>query len=134
MVNDPDLYDHFGTVTQRNGAYTFQDYGEIITHLNEAWDIDHRSLSGQGGQGSGLHLPAAGTLRAPGGSGRGSTRRTTSQPLLVDPWPAGLAFFPVIPAHCAALDWVPFATGSESGRLLRRHHWRSPFHPGVGST
>ena len=45
--NDPDLYDHFGTVTQRNGAYTFKDYGEIITHLNEAWDIEHRSLSGQ---------------------------------------------------------------------------------------
>jgi acyl-[acyl-carrier-protein] desaturase len=45
--HDPDLYDHFGTVTQRTGAYTFKDYGEIITHLNEAWDIEHRSLSGQ---------------------------------------------------------------------------------------
>ena len=45
--HDPDLYDHFGTVTQRNGAYTFQDYGEIIGHLNEAWDIAHRSVSGK---------------------------------------------------------------------------------------
>ena len=45
--HDPDLYDHYGTVTQRTGTYTFKDYGEIITHLNEAWDIEHRSLSGQ---------------------------------------------------------------------------------------
>jgi acyl-[acyl-carrier-protein] desaturase len=43
---DPDLFDHFGSVTQRIGAYTFKDYGEIIAHLNEAWDIEHRSLSG----------------------------------------------------------------------------------------
>jgi acyl-[acyl-carrier-protein] desaturase len=43
---DPDLFDHFGSVTQRIGAYTFQDYGEIIAHLNEAWDIEHRSVSG----------------------------------------------------------------------------------------
>ncbi len=44
---DPDLFDHFGSVTQRIGAYTFQDYGEIIAHLNEAWDIEHRSVSGK---------------------------------------------------------------------------------------
>jgi acyl-[acyl-carrier-protein] desaturase len=44
---DPDLFDHFGSVTQRLGAYTFQDYGEIIAHLNEAWDIEHRSVSGK---------------------------------------------------------------------------------------
>jgi len=44
---DPDLFDHFGSVTQRVGAYTFQDYGEIIAHLNEAWDIEHRSVSGK---------------------------------------------------------------------------------------
>jgi acyl-[acyl-carrier-protein] desaturase len=43
---DPDLFDHFGTVTQRNGVYTFQDYGEIITHLNTAWDVAHRQVSG----------------------------------------------------------------------------------------
>jgi acyl-[acyl-carrier-protein] desaturase len=42
---DPDLFDHFGSVTQRIGAYTFQDYGEIIGHLNQAWDIEHRSVS-----------------------------------------------------------------------------------------
>jgi acyl-[acyl-carrier-protein] desaturase len=44
---DPDLFDHFGTVTQRLGAYTFKDYGEIIAHLNEAWDIEHRAVSGK---------------------------------------------------------------------------------------
>ncbi len=44
---DPDLFDHFGAVTQRLGAYTFKDYGEIIAHLNEAWEIPHRSLSGK---------------------------------------------------------------------------------------
>ena len=44
---DPDLFDHYGTVTQRLGAYTFKDYGEIIAHLNEAWDIPHRSVSGK---------------------------------------------------------------------------------------
>ena len=44
---DPDLFDHFGSVTQRLGAYTFQDYGEIIAHLNQAWDIEHRSVSGK---------------------------------------------------------------------------------------
>jgi acyl-[acyl-carrier-protein] desaturase len=44
---DPDLFDHFGVVTQRNGAYTFQDYGGIITHLNGAWDIARRSVHGE---------------------------------------------------------------------------------------
>ncbi len=44
---DPDLFDHFATVTQRNGAYTFRDYGEIISHLNEAWDVAHLSVSGK---------------------------------------------------------------------------------------
>jgi acyl-[acyl-carrier-protein] desaturase len=47
---DPDLFDHFGSVTQRIGAYTFQDYGEIIAHLNEAWDIEHRPVSGKAAQ------------------------------------------------------------------------------------
>jgi acyl-[acyl-carrier-protein] desaturase len=44
---DPDIYDHFGTVTQRNGVYTFQDYGEIISHLNATWDIAHLSVAGK---------------------------------------------------------------------------------------
>jgi acyl-[acyl-carrier-protein] desaturase len=44
---DPDLFDHFASVTQRIGVYTFKDYGEIISHLNEAWDIPHRSVSGK---------------------------------------------------------------------------------------
>jgi acyl-[acyl-carrier-protein] desaturase len=42
-----DLYDHFATVTQRIGVYTIRDYAEIIAHLNEAWCIGHRSLSGK---------------------------------------------------------------------------------------
>lgn len=44
---DADLYDHFATVTQRNGVYTVRDYSAIIAHLNEAWGIGHRSLSGK---------------------------------------------------------------------------------------
>ena len=88
--HDPDLYDHFGTVTQRNGSYTFKDYGEIITHLNEAWDIEHRSLSGKAAKAQDYVCRQPERFESSGGSGRGSTRRTTSQPLLVDPWPASL--------------------------------------------
>ena len=45
---DTDLYDHFATVTQHIGVYTVRDYAGIIAHLNEAWGIGHRSLSGKG--------------------------------------------------------------------------------------
>jgi acyl-[acyl-carrier-protein] desaturase len=34
-------------VTQRLGIYTARDYAEIIGHLNEAWGVAHRSLSGK---------------------------------------------------------------------------------------
>jgi acyl-[acyl-carrier-protein] desaturase len=44
---DPDLYDHFSTVSQRIGAYTVVTYAEIIEHLVEVWDVAHRSLSGK---------------------------------------------------------------------------------------
>ncbi|MFI5456098.1 MAG: acyl-ACP desaturase [Isosphaerales bacterium] len=44
---DRDLFNHFAAVTQRSGVYTAQDYGEIIGHLNHAWDLAHRSLSGK---------------------------------------------------------------------------------------
>ncbi|WP_020465965.1 acyl-ACP desaturase [Singulisphaera acidiphila] len=44
---DPDLYDHFATVTQRVGAYTVRDYAQIIEHLNQSWGVTHRSLTGQ---------------------------------------------------------------------------------------
>ena len=44
---DADLYDHFATVTQRIGVYTVNDYAGIIRHLNEAWGISNRSLSGK---------------------------------------------------------------------------------------
>jgi acyl-[acyl-carrier-protein] desaturase len=42
---DPDLFDHFGAVTQRTGVYTSRDYGGIIRHLNSAWGIADRSVS-----------------------------------------------------------------------------------------
>jgi acyl-[acyl-carrier-protein] desaturase len=44
---DPDLFDHFAAVTQRIGAYTAQDYGAIVAHLNEAWNVAGHSLSGK---------------------------------------------------------------------------------------
>lgn len=44
---DQNLFDHFSTVAQRIGAYTARDYGQIIAHLNEAWGLTTRSLSGQ---------------------------------------------------------------------------------------
>ena len=44
---DPDLFDHFSTVTQRNGVYTIQDYAKIIGHLNEVWGLGHLSLTGK---------------------------------------------------------------------------------------
>jgi len=43
---DPDLFDHFATVAQRMGVYTVDDYGQIIGHLCETWDIPHRAVSG----------------------------------------------------------------------------------------
>jgi acyl-[acyl-carrier-protein] desaturase len=39
--------DNFASVTQRIGAYTAQDYAEIIQHLNDSWGISHLSLSGK---------------------------------------------------------------------------------------
>ncbi len=44
---DPDLYEHFALVAQRLGVYTIRDYSAIIAHLNEAWGVGHRSLSGK---------------------------------------------------------------------------------------
>jgi len=44
---DPDLFGHFAAVTQRSGVYTARDYGEIIGHLNHAWDVAHLRLSGK---------------------------------------------------------------------------------------
>ena len=43
----PHLFEHFAGVTQRIGAYTARDYAEIIGHLNKAWGVAHRSLSGR---------------------------------------------------------------------------------------
>lgn len=44
---DPDLFDHYGNVTQRTGVYTSRDYAAIIAHLNKAWDIANVSVSGK---------------------------------------------------------------------------------------
>ena len=44
---DPDLFAHFAAVAQRIGTYTTIDYAAIIAHLNEAWKIAGRSLSGK---------------------------------------------------------------------------------------
>jgi acyl-[acyl-carrier-protein] desaturase len=44
---DYQLFDHYAAVAQRTGVYTARTYGEIIRHLNEAWDIGHLSVSGK---------------------------------------------------------------------------------------
>ncbi|AGA25572.1 acyl-ACP desaturase [Singulisphaera acidiphila] len=43
----PDLFDHYAAVTQRTGVYTSRDYGDIIRHLNNAWNVGRRSVSGK---------------------------------------------------------------------------------------
>ena len=88
---DPDLFDHFGVVTQRNGAYTFQDYGEIITHLNGAWDIARRSVHGEAAKAQEYICRQPERYQAACWRDRGSTGPTTSCVLLLDPRPAGLA-------------------------------------------
>jgi acyl-[acyl-carrier-protein] desaturase len=44
--HDPDLFDHFATVSQRMGTYTVRDYAAIIKHLVEAWKLGDLSLTG----------------------------------------------------------------------------------------
>jgi len=44
---DPNLFDHYGNVTQRTGVYTSRDYAGIIAHLNKTWDIENVSVSGK---------------------------------------------------------------------------------------
>jgi acyl-[acyl-carrier-protein] desaturase len=44
---DPDLFDHYAAVTQRTGVYTTRDYGGIIRHLNQAWNVGQLSVSGK---------------------------------------------------------------------------------------
>lgn len=44
---DPDLFDHFAAVAQRIGVYTVADYGGIVRHLMNTWDIAHRAVSGK---------------------------------------------------------------------------------------
>jgi acyl-[acyl-carrier-protein] desaturase len=43
---EPDLYEHFSLVAQKEGVYTALDYTEIIEHLNEFWDVANRSVKG----------------------------------------------------------------------------------------
>jgi acyl-[acyl-carrier-protein] desaturase len=44
---DPDLFDHFATVAQRTGIYTFRDYAAIADHLLKTWRVAERSVSGK---------------------------------------------------------------------------------------
>ncbi len=118
--HDPDLYDHFGTVTQRNGAYTFKDYGEIISHLNEAWDIEHRSLSGKAAKAQDYICRQPERFNLLAGRGRRSTRRTAPQSLLLDPRTAGLTVGRGLDrCVCASHDGKPGrATSSPSPKIL----------------
>ena len=43
---DPDLFDHFATVSQKLGTYTVRDYAAILKHLVEAWKIASLPVSG----------------------------------------------------------------------------------------
>ena len=45
--SDPSLFSHYSAVTLRTGVYTTRDYASIIRHLNKAWNIEGRSLSGK---------------------------------------------------------------------------------------
>ena len=44
---DPNLFDHYSAVTLRTGVYTTRDYASIIRHLNKAWNLEGRSVSGK---------------------------------------------------------------------------------------
>lgn len=44
--SDPNLFDHYASVTQRSGVYTSRDYASIIRHLNGAWSVEGRSFAG----------------------------------------------------------------------------------------
>ena len=43
---DPDLFDHFATVSQKVGTYSVRDYASIIKHLVETWKIGELSVKG----------------------------------------------------------------------------------------
>lgn len=44
---DPDLFDHFATVAQREGVYTVHDYAAIIEHLVTTWNVASLPVSGK---------------------------------------------------------------------------------------
>ena len=44
---DPDLFDHFATVSQKVGTYTVRDYAAILKHLIDAWKIGDLSVTGK---------------------------------------------------------------------------------------
>lgn len=44
---DPDLFEHFAVVAQRQGVYTGHDYAQILRHLVDMWSIGTRSVSGK---------------------------------------------------------------------------------------
>ena len=44
---NPDLFDHFATVSQKVGTYSVKDYASILKHLVETWKIGDLSVSGK---------------------------------------------------------------------------------------
>jgi acyl-[acyl-carrier-protein] desaturase len=44
---DPDLFDHFAAVAQRERIYTIRDYASVTAHLLKTWKIAEREVSGK---------------------------------------------------------------------------------------
>jgi acyl-[acyl-carrier-protein] desaturase len=44
---DPELFDHFAAVAQREGIYTIRDYATITAHLLKVWDVAGRMVTGK---------------------------------------------------------------------------------------
>jgi acyl-[acyl-carrier-protein] desaturase len=44
---DPDLFEHFATVAQRQRVYTADDYAGIVEHLIKTWRVGERAVSGK---------------------------------------------------------------------------------------
>lgn len=45
--HDPDLFDHFAIVAQKQEVYTIHDYASILDHLVKTWDIANRVVTGK---------------------------------------------------------------------------------------
>ena len=65
---DPDLFEHFAADAQRIGAYTANDYADIVGHLVKAWDVAGRTgLSGKGARAQDFLCTHAAKCRAMAG-------------------------------------------------------------------